>query len=245
MYTVRGRIIDKDGGATEYTTTVTVRDVAPVVTSAQGQSGSEGSSVAFTLGVLTDASADGPWTVTVNWGDGHTQSFPVTALGTLTLNHTYVDSGGYTVTVNAIDAHNVTSTPATATIANVAPSITAVGPVIDEHGIATVSGTLSDPGVLDAFVITVASGDGTSSPHAVAAGSTSYIVTHQYLDDCPSGTPGDVAAVTLSVADKDGATRGAPRRASRSARRAADRLAAVRSRLDSNQVRTPRSKISD
>src|SRR5205823_4105939 len=40
-YTVRARIIDKDNGANEYTTTVTVNNVKPAVTAAANQSSSE------------------------------------------------------------------------------------------------------------------------------------------------------------------------------------------------------------
>ncbi len=41
--TVRGRIIDKNGGATEYTTAVTVLDLASVLTAPPNQSGSDSS----------------------------------------------------------------------------------------------------------------------------------------------------------------------------------------------------------
>lgn len=208
VYTVRGRIIDKDGGATEYTTSVTVRDLTPVVTGAPAQSGNEGSSVAFTLGALADEGADGPWSVTVDWGDTHVESYAVAAVGALTRSHVYADNGVYTVTISARDKDNVASNAVSfaATIANVAPSITALGATIDENGVATVSGAIADPGVLDTLVITVSWGDGTSSPQSFAAGTTNYVVTHRFLDDNPTGTPSDSATVTLSVVDKDGGT---------------------------------------
>jgi hypothetical protein len=206
VYTVRGRIIDKDGGVTEYTTSVTVREVAPILTGVPGQFSTEGASLAFDLGTLVDASADGPWMITVNWGDTHTESFLVNALGVLARSHSYADNGAFTVTVAAKDVRNVASNTVTftATIGNVAPSITAASSAVNENGVATISGTLTDPGVLDTFVITVSWGDGTSSPHSFAAGTTSYTVVHQYLDDNPTATPSDVSAVTLAVVDKDG-----------------------------------------
>ena len=207
-YTVRARIIDKNGGATEYTTVVTVRDVAPGLIAPPGQSSNEGASLAFDLGMLEDASADGPWTTTVNWGDTKTESFTVTTLGAVARSHTYVDNGAYTVTVSAKDADNVASNNATftATIANVKPSITAGGSTIDENSIATVSGSITDPGVLDTFVVTVSWGDGSSNQYSLPAGSTSYSATHTYLDDNPTATASDTAMVTVAIADKDAGT---------------------------------------
>src|SRR5207302_11330800 len=67
---VTGRIIDKDGGSTEYTTNVSVVNVAPAVTAAANQSSDEGASHSFDLGSFTDPGADNPWAVDVNWGDG-------------------------------------------------------------------------------------------------------------------------------------------------------------------------------
>ncbi len=205
-HTVRGVILDKDNGATEYTTVVTVRDVLPTVTGLTAQSGHEGAPLVFSLGTLVDAASDGPWSVTVSWGDTAADTFMAAAPGLLARSHTYADNGAYTVTVAVRDAAGVNAAPAstTATIANVAPVVTAVGSTIDEGGVVTVSGTIVDPGVRDSFVVTVAWGDGTSTPHSLPAGATSYSVSHQYLDDAPTGTPRDVVPVMVAVVDKDG-----------------------------------------
>src|SRR5205823_7147601 len=69
--TVKARIIDKDGGFTEYTTDVTVRNVDPTVTAPADQSSDEGSLTSFHLGSFSDPGADSPWSVHVDWGDGH------------------------------------------------------------------------------------------------------------------------------------------------------------------------------
>src|SRR5205823_6353223 len=64
---VTGRIIDKDGGFTEYTTNVSVVNVAPSVTAAANQSSDEGSAHSFDLGSFSDAGVnDGQWSVDVN-----------------------------------------------------------------------------------------------------------------------------------------------------------------------------------
>src|SRR5436309_1124619 len=75
-YTVRARIIDKDGGFTEYTTSVVVNNVPPVVTAAAAQASDEGAIGSFDLGSFSDVGVnDAPWTVDVDWGDGHSSSY--------------------------------------------------------------------------------------------------------------------------------------------------------------------------
>src|SRR5205814_4348918 len=68
---VNGMIKDKDGGVSEYTASVTVNNVNPVVQAAANQSSDEGASHSFSLGSFNDPGAnDGPWSVDVDWGDG-------------------------------------------------------------------------------------------------------------------------------------------------------------------------------
>src|SRR5204862_319432 len=67
-YPVKARIIDKDGGYSEYTTAVVVRNVDPTVTAPADQSSDEGSSASFHLGSFSDPGADSPWKVHVEWG---------------------------------------------------------------------------------------------------------------------------------------------------------------------------------
>jgi hypothetical protein len=152
-YTVRARIIDKDGEFNEYTNQVIVRDVAPTLTAAANQTGNEGAAVSFNLGSLSDPGPDGPWTVAVNWGDGANESISLTTPGAMTQSHAYADNGSYTVTVSATDnGGNVSNTVSfTATIANVNPTATPAnnGPIV-EGGSATISfGGASDPSGVD------------------------------------------------------------------------------------------------
>lgn len=80
---------------------VQVLNVNPVYTAAPNQSGRP---AAFDLGSFTDAGLlDGPWTVTVSWGDGSSESFDVTEQGALSHSHDYAKNGKYTVTVTVAD----------------------------------------------------------------------------------------------------------------------------------------------
>src|SRR5918911_1321556 len=93
-YPVRARIIDKDGGYSEYTTNVVVTNVPPLVTAAADQSSDEGASHSFALGSFSDpGTSDAPWHVVVNWGDGHSSNFDASSQGSLgSLAHTYDDN---------------------------------------------------------------------------------------------------------------------------------------------------------
>lgn len=95
---------------------------------------------------------------------------------------------------------------ATVTVSNVAPTLTATGTVVDENGVATVSGTIADPGSRDTFGLTIDWGDGAPVSFSRPAGATSFSVSHQYLDDDPTGTPNDIYAIAVNVTDDDGGT---------------------------------------
>ena len=76
------------------------------MTAAADQSSDEGDSHSFALGSFTDPGADSPWDVTVDWGDGSTDTtFQVASAGTLgSKPHTYADGpNDYTVTVTVND----------------------------------------------------------------------------------------------------------------------------------------------
>jgi hypothetical protein len=119
-----------------------------------------------------------------------------------------------TIAVRVTDAGGLTDlATADVTITNVAPTLV-LNPVlaIDENGVATLTGTISDPGTLDTFTLTVNWGDPLSPGDdetytfaASAAGTQTFALTHQYLDDNPSGSPSDSYTITADVADDDGA----------------------------------------
>ncbi len=155
--TVRGQVRDDDLGLSDiYTETVTVNNVPPnvdppePVRSGENQTSDEGENKSFDLGSFTDPGADGPWSVTVNWGDGNQSTFQVPESarlqdGSFDLSgqHLYDDNGEYDVTVTVTeDGPNAESGQASfkITVNNVNPTalLGNDGP-IDENEPATVS----------------------------------------------------------------------------------------------------------
>jgi hypothetical protein len=94
------------------------------VAAAADQSSNEGAAHSFDLGSFTDPGADNPWTVDVNWGDSHSDSFTMGAPGTIPAHsHTYDDNGSYTVTVKVTDKDSASDSKTfKVDVANVAPT---------------------------------------------------------------------------------------------------------------------------
>jgi len=144
-------------------------------------------------------------TVAVNWGDGSAQT-TVTAdeNGNWTANHTYVD--GPKVFGIRATAQGASEATGIIVVNNVAPAITGVTKPADsnEGGQVTLSANYFDPGLLDTHTVTVNWGDGTTSTISLAAGGSTFSVSHTYIDDDPTGTPEDTYTITIQVRDKDG-----------------------------------------
>src|SRR5262249_28549356 len=103
---------------------------------------------------------------------------------------------------------------------NFSPVVTSLtASPIDENGTATLTGTFSDPDVLDMHTVTITWGGGT--PGQPSEGSTtlanadltylgggvwSFSATHQYPDDNPTGTPFDDYSIGVTVVDNHGAS---------------------------------------
>jgi subtilisin family serine protease len=123
-----------------------------------------------------------------------------------TFNCTYFDNGFRSVATSVIDKNNgSTTTGAGITVLNVPPTLSnvAITSTVSEGGVATLTGTISDPGTLDTFELAVDWGDGTSDTFPFVAGTTGFIETHTYVDDDPSGTAADTYTVDLELSDDD------------------------------------------
>ncbi|MGZ3182409.1 MAG: OmpL47-type beta-barrel domain-containing protein [Telluria sp.] len=201
--TVQYRAADKAGNRSAGQISFTVVTV-PVVAAAPNQQMTEAAPGAVTLGSFTDADPTGSWTVDVDWGDGSAHaSFPRSATGSLgTLNHTYGDSGTYTVTVKVTDqGGSVDSSSFTVNVANVAPTASFSAPatafvggsaMLSLSNAADVSAADTNAGLRFVFACDGAALGGTTYQNAGTATSTA----------CQYTAPG-TQTVRARVYDKD------------------------------------------
>jgi hypothetical protein len=198
-YQVKGRIIDKDGGYSEYTTVVTVNNVAPTATfTAPGSAVDEGST--FTL-ALTDphdpSEADTNAGFTYSYDCGNGAGFRSSAACTA------IDNPGQTATARIADKDGgYTGYSAMVAVNNVAPAVGAITAPLDPTAVGTVVSTtaaFTDPGILDTHTAVWDWGDGTTSAGVVGetGGSGQAGGSHTY-------TAAGIYTVTLTVTDKDG-----------------------------------------
>jgi uncharacterized delta-60 repeat protein len=100
--TVALRVTDPDGLTSNATATITVTNVAPVVSAGGPATLPKGGTLSRT-GSFTDPGPD-TWTAAVNYGDGSgTHPLALTAAKTFSLNHVYTSAGTFTVTVVVSD----------------------------------------------------------------------------------------------------------------------------------------------
>src|SRR5262249_32333651 len=76
--------------------------------------------------------------------------------------------------------------------------------VVNEGDSVTLSGLITDPGILDTFTVRVDWGDGTTSQQTVGAGApVNFSISHTYADADPTANPFGLMNVQVQVKDKD------------------------------------------
>ncbi len=101
---VKGKVIDKDGGESEYTASVPVTNALPVITSFTVTPAFAASGTTVTAEVnFTDAGAVDAHTVVIDWGDGSSSTVNAALAAQATATHAYAGAGFYTVGVTVTD----------------------------------------------------------------------------------------------------------------------------------------------
>ncbi len=175
-----------------FTYDATIPNTPPAADAGGLYAGDEGSAVAFDGSGSSDPDGDA-LTFAWDFGDQDTGTGP-------TPSHTYADNGSYTVSLTVTDPSGASHTDqTTATIANVAPTVSAgANDMIFSGQTFALSASFSDPGVDDAtWQTTVDWGDLTSDAGSSDDQSAPITGSHIYL------APGDYT-VTVTVTDKDG-----------------------------------------
>ena len=190
MHTVKGRIIDKDGGFTDYTTTIMINNVAPELINivAEDAAIDEGQTATIKL-TINDPGAMDVFEVDVDWKDG-AQVDTIAGLGMasvsgtvggsayqwdaqsreLTVSHLYADddptvtaNDPYSVTLAVRDDESGTTGPynLNITVSNVRPVlVVAVDQTVNEGALLDLTGMVAPP--LALFI-----DDGVADTHTV------------------------------------------------------------------------------
>ncbi|MDB5386123.1 MAG: hypothetical protein JWM11_1769, partial [Planctomycetaceae bacterium] len=205
-HTIRGRIIDKDGGFTDYTTSITVignvnhpptvNVTNSTITVYEGQTAqnvgtwsdvdsNDVVTLHASLGTISKSS-NGTWSWSFLTTDGPTQS--------------------QTVTITATDSHNATATKTFSLVVNnVAPVITTISNTAPSCG-ATQSGdqvkvtaAFSDAGTADTHTAVINWGDGTTTTGSISeiSGAGTATGKHAYAT-------GGYFTITVTITDDDG-----------------------------------------
>ncbi len=172
-YVVYARIIDKDGGYTDYDTTVTVNsNSSSLELSLEGPelnlgeagiSGVRGQELTFT-GAIVSPGANSPELVRWDFGDGTTTEYQSISAAELMPTHVFTEAGQYTVTMTVKDSQNIeTSISATATIErmslqhdplNLGQSVLVLGGATTADNL-TITGNLSQDGTSGTLIATI------------------------------------------------------------------------------------------
>ena len=140
--TVQGQVRDDDGGTSPiYSATVTVNNVAPTVVKPSFAATLIGCQTTVTLtGIsFSDPGADSPWTVTIDWGDGSTDTtFAANSPGSQPNQmHTYASAATFTATVYVNDG-DVTSSETSSNTTTVYQHSVQFRPPVDGSNATTV-----------------------------------------------------------------------------------------------------------
>ena len=193
-YTVTMTVLDDDGGRSTGTRSITIANVAPVI-SAYTDPGTaeEGTPTAF-VAAATDVSGD-TLVYTWNFGDGTTASGD-------SVSHAWPDNGTYTIELTVEDGSARSRVSYPITVTNVDPLVTSITSAdVGEGETQTLSVVGSDAGTADTLTYAWdfddgTTGEGESVDHAWTDDGT-YIVTVRVMDD-DGGMSEDVVTVVVT-----------------------------------------------
>jgi hypothetical protein len=207
-FTIGVRVVDSMGATGTGNASVTVNNVAPVLSGVTGPTTVVNTGASATLkGTFTDVGVVDTHSCVVDWGDGQTTSATASETngsGTCTVSHVYGAGGPQTATFTLKDKDGGSASSTVNFTVNSAPvlsSVAASPTAINEGKTSTVSGSFTDADSADTHTITIVWGDGTANTTvSLAAGVLNFSSTHTYRDN-PAGTASGSYNIGVTVAD--------------------------------------------
>jgi hypothetical protein len=202
-YTIYARVIDKDGGWSDYQTVITVNNVAPTATISGPATINEGSSATVSLTSPADASTVDVTSLRYSFALSSSALVTDYANASSANDNTFgfADNGSYTIYARVIDKDGGWSDYQTViTVNNVAPTATISGPATINEGSST---TVSLTSPADASTVDV-----TSLRYSFALASSALATTHAAASETNTAvftfTDNGSFTVHARVFDKDG-----------------------------------------
>ena len=205
-------IEDSQGGAVMGAVPITVSNVAPTLDSLSITPSIDENDMVTLSGTFSDPGSLDTFELDIDWdGDSVFDETVAVSGGSFSMDRQILDddptgtsSDAFDVNVRLRDDDTGFDTGMVSfTVNNVAPVIDtlSITSPINENGMATLSGTFTDPGSLDTFELDIDwDGDSTFDETIVVSGG-SFMATHQFLDDDPSGTLSDTFNVNVRLSD--------------------------------------------
>lgn len=127
-YTVTLTVTDRHGVYATTTRSVTINNVAPVITSFTASSMVVQNGTSFTANAsFTDVGVQDTHTAVISWGDGQTSTMNAGSSGAASASHAYATSGFYTISITVTDDDGLSATTSTTPVAVTNPDSEHVG----------------------------------------------------------------------------------------------------------------------
>lgn len=142
---------------------------------------------------------------TIDWNDGVVETLAGSATSA---SHGFLGKRSYGIVATAHVDGAPFSTTQSVTVTNIVPVLQNLAvTAVNEGGVSRLTGTIVDPGLEDACVLSIDWGDGsTPASVALAPGVRSFDVAHQYVDRPASGTSYQISATVSDGHDSSSAT---------------------------------------
>jgi hypothetical protein len=208
------RLRDDDGGTTVAAATLTVQNANPIVELSPLAIINE-NGMAILSGTYADVGLQDTHELDIDWdGDGIFDETIAVTGGAFTVTRQFLDdnptgtsSDTFDVNVRIRDDDGGVGTDSQPlTVRNVGPVLVdiAITSPITENDSAVLTGTYQDVGTQDTHTLDIDwDGDGVFDDTVGVSGGT-FLVSHQFLDDDPTGTGSDTFNVNVRLRDDDG-----------------------------------------